>query len=75
MTSVFLTDEKKEERNQAMMPTMITVMAQKMTKVEKTFKVLGIDGESTYAFGEKISYTDLGKVMKIRFREFRANLT
>ena len=43
------------------MPTMITLMAKNMTKIEKTFKVLGIDGESTYAFGENISYTDLGK--------------
>ena len=48
-----------------MMPTMITVMAKNMAKIEKTFKVLGIDGESTYAFGEKISYTDLGKGLKI----------
>ena len=53
------------------MPTMITVMTQKMAKVEKTFKVLGIDGEATYAFGEKISYTDLGKGFEDKVSRFK----
>ena len=59
MTSVILTDEKKEQRNKVMMPTMIKALCASLPKVEKTLKVLKLDLNQKYAFGESISLVDL----------------
>ena len=57
--SLYLSDEQKEERNKVMTCKMVVTMATSMGKVKKTFKVLGINGQTKYAFGDIISLTDL----------------
>merc|ERR1711976_950253 len=59
ITSVVLSDEKKEQRNKVMMPTMMKMLVAGLPKIEKTFKVLKLDLNQKYAFGDTISLVDL----------------